>query len=188
MSFCFLFPLAIFPSIETQRFSESFALVIRVRRPHFVKLPRDFISYGGRFKMLDLAGEKGTYESFAGETRAGSHRESLGIADAISYLFQLRDDSASGSGAALRRTFLDSRDSLGLQLADMLATIMRRALNDHLKYVGWKDFGRLVAGRSHETSNFLQLGSPVGTPEALEGHAEKVGLALRARAKPMMLR
>jgi len=33
--------------------------------------------------------------------------------------------------------FQDSRDSLGLQLSDMLATILRRALNDRLQFAGW---------------------------------------------------
>jgi hypothetical protein len=40
--------------------------------------------------------------------------------------------------------FLDSQDSLGLQLADLLASILRRALNDHLQKPGWKNFGKLV--------------------------------------------
>jgi hypothetical protein len=43
-----------------------------------------------------------------------------------------------------QRTFKDSRDSLGLQLADMLAAILRRALNDRLQISGWRDFGRLL--------------------------------------------
>jgi len=40
--------------------------------------------------------------------------------------------------------FVDSKDSLGIQLADMLATLLRRALNNHLQKSGWGNFGKLV--------------------------------------------
>lgn len=43
-----------------------------------------------------------------------------------------------------QRTFEDSLNSLGLQLCDMLAAILRRALNNRLQLPGWKDFGRLL--------------------------------------------
>jgi Protein of unknown function (DUF3800) len=46
-----------------------------------------------------------------------------------------------------QRTFEDSKRSLGLQLADILATILRRALNENLQRDGWKDIGKLFAGR-----------------------------------------
>ena len=50
----------------------------------------------------------------------------------------LGQDERLGMNAKLllteQRTFEDSRDSLGLQLADMLAATLRRALNDQLQY------------------------------------------------------
>ncbi len=83
-----------------------------------------------------------------------------------------------------QRQFLDSRDSLGLQLADMLASILRRALNGHLQYQGWKDFGRLLVRKTG--SSFIQLGRPGdGTSKVLRGRAENVSRALSHRAKSM---
>jgi len=87
-----------------------------------------------------------------------------------------------------RQEFLDSHDSLGLQLADMLATILRRALNGHLQFPGWKDFGKLLVRKGQPGSSFLQLGHAQPAPRTLEGLAKKVCLALDARAKSMVLR
>ena len=86
-----------------------------------------------------------------------------------------------------QREFLDSRDSLGLQLADMLATILRRALNDRLQFAGWKNFGRLLVRKGQPGSSFLQLGLADDAPRTLKGHAGKVCRALDARAKSMLL-
>jgi hypothetical protein len=85
------------------------------------------------------------------------------------------------------RTFPDSRDSLGIQLADMLATILRRALNDRLGYAGWKHYGKLIVEKRRGESRFLQLGLPKDAPRVVQGHAKKVGSALDALAKPMVL-
>jgi hypothetical protein len=84
-----------------------------------------------------------------------------------------------------RLEFQDSRDSLGLQLADMLATILRRALNNHLQFRGWKHFGQLLVRKGQPGSPFLQLGS--GPRRTIDGHAKKVCIALDARAKSMLL-
>jgi hypothetical protein len=86
-----------------------------------------------------------------------------------------------------KREFPDSRDSLGIQLADMLATILRRALNNRLQYSGWKDFGKLLVTKAKEESYFLQLGPAGGSRQAMKGHAKEVALALIAQAKPMVL-
>jgi hypothetical protein len=86
-----------------------------------------------------------------------------------------------------RREFLDSRDSLGLQLADMLATILRRALNQRLQMQGWQDFGGLLTRKGQPGSSFLQLGLADDAPRTLKGHAEKVCRVLDARAKSMLL-
>lgn len=56
--------------------------------------------------------------------------------------------------------FGDSRDLLGLQLADMLANILRRALNKRLQEPGWHDLGKLVIG-DPKPGWFLQLGRDV---------------------------
>ncbi|HEY6290488.1 MAG TPA: DUF3800 domain-containing protein [Terriglobia bacterium] len=85
------------------------------------------------------------------------------------------------------REFLDSRDSLGVQLADMLATILRRALNDRLQFPGWENFGKLLARKGQPGSSFLQLGLADGAPRTLEGVAKNVCLALDARAKSMLI-
>lgn len=85
-----------------------------------------------------------------------------------------------------QRQFGDSRDSLGLQLADMLATILRRALNGNLGKEGWKDFGRLLILKTR--SSFIQLGSSTdGQPRFVRGRAEAVSKVLSSRAKSMLL-
>ncbi len=83
-----------------------------------------------------------------------------------------------------QRTFQDSRDSLGLQLSDMLAAILRRALNDRLQFHGWKDFGGLLVRHWQVGDGFIQLG-PGGDIPMLD-HAKKVCQMLHARAKDMV--
>jgi hypothetical protein len=86
-----------------------------------------------------------------------------------------------------QREFLDSRDSVGLQFSDMLATILRRALNDRLQFPGWMDFGKLLVRKGQPGASFLQLGSDSSAPRTLEGHAKRVCLTLDARARSMLL-
>ena len=83
-----------------------------------------------------------------------------------------------------QRTFQDSRDSLGLQLTDMLAAILRRALNGRLRFPGWKDFGSLLVRHWQPGDGFIQLG-PGGDLPVL-GHARGVCQELHARAKDMI--
>lgn len=83
-----------------------------------------------------------------------------------------------------QRTFQDSRDSLGLQLSDMLASILRRALNNRLQFPGWKDFGGLLVRQRQAGDGFIQLGP--GDDTYMRGHAKKVCQALHARAKDMV--
>ena len=82
-----------------------------------------------------------------------------------------------------QRKFVDSRDSLGVQLADMLGNILRRAFNDQLEYSGWKDFGKLLVRKSLKESSILQIGLRTNAPTTLQGRAEKVWMALNAKAK-----
>lgn len=91
------------------------------------------------------------------------------------------------AGLVLReqREFKDSRDCPGLQLADILATTLRRALNGNLRIEGWRDFGGLIVRKRNIGSYFMQLGpgfSPV-TPK----HAEGVCYVLDRRAKGMLV-
>jgi uncharacterized protein DUF3800 len=83
-----------------------------------------------------------------------------------------------------QQKFADSRDSLGLQLADMLASILRRALNNRIKPPGWKDFGKLVV-HNPKPEWFVQLGGgDVRRP--LQGTALSVYRALEAGSKSMV--
>jgi len=83
-----------------------------------------------------------------------------------------------------QRTFQDSRDSLGLQLSDMLAAILRRALNDRLQLPGWKDFGGLLVRHRQPGTGFIQLGPGGDIP--MLGHARDVCKVLDASAKGMI--
>jgi hypothetical protein len=108
-------------------------------------------------------------------------REVYGIPDA---------DRPPGLNATLllseQREFADSASSPGLQLADMLAAILRRALNNRLQYPGWARFGRLVI--TDNSTPFLQLGPPDGRGQALSGQIEKVWRALKTGNKQMLVR
>jgi len=105
--------------------------------------------------------------------------------------YGIRDDGRPpGLNAGLllneQRQFADSINSLGLQLADMLATILRRALNNRLQPPGWKDFGRLLI--SDRSTPILQLGPPDGRRGRLSGQQiEKVWKALTSGNKSMLL-
>jgi hypothetical protein len=83
------------------------------------------------------------------------------------------------------QSFENSRDSLGLQLTDMLASILRRALNDRLQFPGWKDFGGLLVRHQNPGDGFIQLGEAGGDPRMM-GHARKICEVLDARAMGMM--
>jgi len=83
-----------------------------------------------------------------------------------------------------RREFQDSTTSLGLQLSDMLATILRRARNNRLQFHGWKDFGGLLVRKRNSGDGFVQIGS--GGNDPVLGHAKKVCQVLDARAKDMV--
>ena len=85
-----------------------------------------------------------------------------------------------------QRKFVDSRDCLGVQLADMLATILRRALNDRLQFDGWKNFGKLLIHRWREGSWIIQIGSPLNAPRVVQGHAGSVLKTIRRSARWML--
>jgi hypothetical protein len=83
-----------------------------------------------------------------------------------------------------QRTFEDSRNSLGLQLSDMLASILRRALNDRLRFPGWKDIGGLLVRHRNPGYGFVQLG--LSDSQEMSGHARKVCQIFHKRAKDMI--
>jgi hypothetical protein len=84
-----------------------------------------------------------------------------------------------------QRTFQDSRDSLGLQLCDMLAATLRRAFNGQLQPEGWKDFGKLLIRQHNPSDGFIQLdpGGEVYMPT----HTKKVWQTLDRKAKDMLV-
>ena len=84
-----------------------------------------------------------------------------------------------------QRTFEDSRDSLGLQLCDMLAAILRRALNGQLQQEGWKDFGKLLIRQRDPSDGFVQLGP--GSDVYMPLHTKKVLQVLDRKAKDMLV-
>jgi hypothetical protein len=85
-----------------------------------------------------------------------------------------------------QREFADSASSLGLQLADMLAAILRRALNDRLQAPGWERFGRLLIIADRSTP-FLQFASPDGRSRQMRGQIEKVWVALKTGNKQLLV-
>lgn len=107
----------------------------------------------------------------------------------VSVKGSLREDERLGVNAKLllteQRTFEDSRNSLGLQPADMLAAILRRALNDQLQYPGWKDFGGLLIRHHNSGTGFIQLGA--GDETLITGHAQSVCKILDSKAKSMVV-
>ena len=70
------------------------------------------------------------------------------------------------------RAFEDSKVSLGLQLADIAATSLRRALNGNLQKAGWEPFGRLLIHK--RAPSFLMLGESSPRSSTLEPMAELV--------------
>jgi hypothetical protein len=84
-----------------------------------------------------------------------------------------------------QRTFADSLSSLGLQLADTVASILRRALNGNLQESGWKNIGKLVVEQS-QPGWLSRLGPETATPPFPQTVVD-VWNQLKALAKPMLL-
>jgi hypothetical protein len=70
-----------------------------------------------------------------------------------------------------------------VQLADMLAGILRRALNNRLQHHGWENFGKIMVGKLKGESPFVIFG--VG-PDRMSGHAGNVGNMILSKAKPLL--
>jgi len=141
--------------------------------------------------LICIRGEDYSYfDTRYGITKATADPEILRHSEWLASVHRrpTRAEDSVGINAKLllteKRTFQDSRDSLGLQLTDMLAAILRRALNDRLQFSGWKDFGGLLVRHRQPGDGFIQLGPGGDIP--MLGHARKVCERLHARAKDMI--
>ena len=155
-------------------------LVLPMSESHFAKKP--LLSLKG----ADYSHFDARYRINASDAETNRHvqwmREVYGIPEG---------ERPPGLNATLllseQREFADSASSLGLQLADMLATILRRALNNRLQSPGWDRFGRLlIADRS--STPILQLGPQSGRTQSLSGQQiEKVWRALQNGNKQLLV-
>jgi Protein of unknown function (DUF3800) len=102
----------------------------------------------------------------------------------------LNDEHGPGLNAGLllseQRQFVDSAGSLGLQLADMLAAILRRALNNRLRPEGWSRVGHMFI--ADKRTPFLHLGLPKDSSRVSGAQVIKVWQALKTGNKHMLLR
>lgn len=83
------------------------------------------------------------------------------------------------------RSFADSKGNLGLQLADIAASTLCRALNDHLQLPGWEPVSQILIRK--KTAPFIQLGKAAEKDCGSEPHAAKVWRTLDAKSQPMVL-
>jgi hypothetical protein len=84
------------------------------------------------------------------------------------------------------RVFDDSQDNLGLQLADITATTLCRALNGNLQQPGWKPISRLLIRK--RTAPFLQIGKAADSNHPpLDTRAANVWRILDANSQAMVL-
>lgn len=82
--------------------------------------------------------------------------------------------------------FADSRDDLGLQLADITASTLARACNNHLQQHGWENLGRLLIKKNNRIP-IIALGTRREHPnDRLEGHHAHVWRTLHKKAKTML--
>lgn len=155
-------------------------LVLPMSEGHFARTPLLTLE-GADYSHFDAR-----YGIAADDKETSSHvqwmREAYGIRDV---------ERPLGLNAGLllseQREFADSASSLGLQLADMLATILRRAFNDRLQSSGWSNYGRLLIADQSSTP-ILQLGTAQqsGRAQTMNGRQiEKVWRALRTGNKEM---
>jgi len=83
------------------------------------------------------------------------------------------------------RAFADSQNNLGLQLADIAATTLCRALNGNLQQPGWEPIAQILIRKF--TAPFFQFGKAAGQHPGLEAHAANVWRTLSAQSQPMVL-
>jgi len=84
------------------------------------------------------------------------------------------------------RTFEDSQNNLGVQLADITATTLCRALNGNLQPRGWEPISGVLIRK--KTAPFFQIGKASrGQHPPLDAQAERVWRALNARSQAMVI-
>jgi len=145
-----------------------------------------------REPMIAIAEEDYSYfDARYGISEATSDPETLRHSQWVSSAYgrPTRPDEHVGTDAKRLLTeqleFQDSLGSLGLQLTDMLAAILRRALNGQLQFSGWKEFGGLLVRHKRPGAGFIQLG-PGRDEIPMVGRARAVCQVLHARAKDMI--
>ena len=86
-------------------------------------------------------------------------------------------------------SFAPSESDLGLQLADMIVSILTRALNGALQEAGWKSLGRLFVRRPQRTVRVIALSWPPPESECSEVENPRwisVIQSLEEVARPML--
>jgi len=83
------------------------------------------------------------------------------------------------------RKFADSRSNLGLQLADIAASIICRAYNGNLQLPGWRDASKLLVRK--KIAPILQIGKAAHYRRGLESRAAAVWRQLDAKSQAMVL-
>ena len=154
-------------------------LILPMGESHFMKRPlvclreADYSHFGARYGIRADDEEMNRHLAWT--------REAYGIQGI---------DQAPGLNAGLllseQRQFADSAGSLGLQLADMLAAIVRRALNNRLQPAGWSRLGRLFV--ADKRTPLLILGTSDGLEPKFGGQIEQVWKALNTGNKKMLLK
>jgi hypothetical protein len=154
-------------------------LILPMSESHFVKKPliclrgADYSPFDARYGIRADDEEMNRHVAWT--------REAYGIQGA---------DQSPGLNAGLllseQRQFLDSAGSLGLQLADMLAAILRRALNNRLQPEGWSRIGRLFI--VDKTTPFLLFSSADVGGQTFGSQIERFWRALKTGNKKMVVR
>jgi hypothetical protein len=158
-------------------------LILPISESHFARNPF------GQMKEADYSHFNKRYTFTKGNADSEMVRHSEWVRETYGLQPFDEDDIAGNAGRLFceQRDFKDSLDSLGLQLADILATTLRRALNGNLQTNGWKEFGRLIVRRKNIGSYFVQLGVGVAGPINMPKHAAAVCRVLDRKAKAMLL-
>ena len=81
--------------------------------------------------------------------------------------------------------FRNSKDELGLQLADIVASAFTRAFNRTLGEAGWRDLGRLLICRTAGAARLVQLRAGPHQSDACPEALAVVARALNRRSKSM---
>lgn len=81
--------------------------------------------------------------------------------------------------------FENSKNRIGLQLADMLANILRRAWNNKLPRAGWDDFGKLIIEKPWKYNTWFERIGDSQNYMKPSNHIATVIEVLESKAKPM---